>query len=215
MTGNKKTSGKRKTAQADFSGVIGFLSHFHPVFDCADDIMLRLTRVYLPQKTVILKPDQIANCVFFIEDGTLKSSEMRGDKEYINWILMGPAFAHNGRAFHTQSPCVELVDAVEPSVVSFLNYDDLYYLIEKHHSFAVCMFKLLGHITSMREINFSLMMSTPDLEIRVRRIAMIYPGLLSRVPLRLLALYMRMTPETLSRIVNKPEFADLKNKQDK
>ena len=38
---------------------------------------------------------------------------------------------------------------------------------------------------------------------------------LSRVPLRLLALYMRMTPETLSRIVNKPEFADLKNKQDK
>ena len=215
MSGNKYNGEKANTERTDFMGVISYLSHFYPIYDCADDVSARLTRAYLPQKTVVLKPGQIANCVYFIEEGTLKSSEMRNDKEFINWILMGPAFAHNGRSFHTQSPSFELVDTVEPSVVSFMNYEDLHFLVEKHHSFAVCMFKLMAHITSMREINFSLMMSTPDLEMRIRRMAMIYPGLLSRVPLRVLAIYLRITPETLSRIVNKPEFADLKVKQDK
>ncbi len=209
MENKEKTS---TTAQNDFMGVINYLSHFHPVYDCADEIAARLVRMHLPAKTVILKPGQIATCFYFIENGALKATEVRDGKEFINWILFGPSMAHNGRSFYSQSPGTELVDTVEPTVVSMMDHEDIYYLINKYHSFAACVVKLLGHIIAMREINFSLMVSVPDLETRVRRMAMLYPGLLTRVPLRLLAVYLRMTPETLSRIINKPEFADLKSK---
>lgn len=198
--------------QDDFMGVINYLSHFYPVYDCADDIKARLVRMHLPAKTVVLKPGQVANCFYFIEQGAMKATEIRDGKEFINWILFGPTMAHNGRSFHSQSPGTELVDTIEPSVVSMMKHEDIYYLLGKYHSFAVCIVKMLGHIIAMREFNFSLMVSVPDLETRVRRMAMLYPGLLERVPLRLLAVYMRMTPETLSRIINKPEFADLKMK---
>lgn len=206
---------RRKSGDAVDDGFLNFvkyLSHFHPVYTCADAIRKRVVRVVVPPKTVLLRPGLVSGNLCYIEKGMLKSTETRDGKENINWILMAPAVAQSARSFHTQSPAPETIETVEETSVIMLSYDDLFYLLESNHDFAVCMFKLMGHITVMRELNFALM-GVPDTESRVRRINLLYPGLFSRVPLRILASYLRMTPETLSRIINKEEFAGIKRKK--
>lgn len=195
----------------DFMSIITYLSHFHPIYSCADELKRRLVRVNLPPRTAILRPGQVCNNLFFIESGSLQASEVREGKEYINWILSGPAFAQSARSFHTQSIGAETIESVEDSVVTMLNSDDLYYMIHNYHDFSVCMFKLMTHITVMREVKFALAM-TPDAELRVLRLATLEPQLFERVPLNALASYLSMTPETLSRITHKKKLLQLMGK---
>lgn len=197
-----------KTQFDGFAAFFRYLSHFHPLSSCVGELRKRLIRVSLPPKAVILRPGQVSKHLCFIESGCLMASETRGGKDFINWVLTDGAMAHSARSFYTQSECTEMVECVEPSVIVMLGNDDLEFLIQHFHDFAICYSKMMAHITVIRELKFALS-SIPDAESRVRRMALLEPQLFSRVPLNVMASYLSMTPETLSRITHKKDMLPL------
>lgn len=191
-----------------FDNMVRYLAQLHPLGECVEAMKNRIVSACYPAKTVLLRPGQVANNLFFIEKGCLTSSELREGKVYYNWILTERCFTTATRSFFPQSVSCERIECLEPSTILSISYDDFYYLIENYHDFSVCIINLLSHITTLREIKFALA-NLPNAESRVRRMAMLNPQVFDRVPLNILANYLGMTPETLSRITHKKDFLPL------
>jgi len=158
--------------------------------------------------TVILRPGEVCKHSFFVEKGLLRSYTMNtSGKEHIlqfgseNWIV-----ADRSSAFFNE-PSELFIDAIEDTEVILIGSD----FIEKANEISPYFRKynqiaLQNHIRhQQKRINLLLSASA---ETRYMNFIQLYPDLISRVPQWMIASYLGITPESLSRVrkelANKP-----------
>ena len=156
-----------------------------------------------PKGTILLKPDEICKVGYKVISGCLKSYVINSSgKEHIiqfgpeDWLISDmESFTHN-----TKSKIY--IDAVEDSELEILDksYFPEFNEMENEMLLSVSL-KLRNNLIATKNRLISLLSSTS--EERYIEFTQTYPQLLQRLPQKLIASYLGMTPEHLSYIRGK------------
>ncbi len=194
--------------EEEFRKALSYLNSFHSLDQCESKVVNLFSRVYVPAHTIVLKPGQIATNVCFLEKGVVRNYVLKDGKEERSWIQHEPVLIRSLLSFYTQTPSDEYVETLEPSILAMMNHDAAYQAAYDYHDFAICLFKLIANSQVRREQMYSLI-KISDAESRVRKLISLDPMLFERVSNKIMAAFLEMTPETLSRILNKKEFKNM------
>lgn len=152
---------------------------------------------------LLLSQGQIAHFAFAVKKGCLKSYVIDdAGKEHIlqfapeGWLIGDMDSATN------KKPSVIFIDAIEDSEVSFIStaaFDDLQNL--EHALLSEMSLKLRNNLIATNKRIISLLSATA--KNRYVEFTEIYPTLVQRLPLKLIASYIGITPEYLSELRRK------------
>ena len=148
----------------------------------------------------LLKEGEICNHSFFVEKGLLRFYALNEEgKENIlqfateNWIV-----SDRGSAYF-QQPSTYYIDAIEPTTVVMINQDFITKVAEINPNFRIHNERLLqNHIRSLYK-RVSLLLGA-SAKTRYLDFIKTYPDVTLRVPQWMIASYLGVTPESLSRV---------------
>ncbi|MEM9025264.1 MAG: Crp/Fnr family transcriptional regulator, partial [Bacteroidota bacterium] len=160
-----------------------------------------LTRTTHPKGTLLLEEGRTCRQLWFLESGFLRFFVNKDGEEATKFFTEPPYCFTSPRSFNTGAPAAESIEALEESVVWVLSRDDAYALLERP-SWAA----FVRHLT--QEVQFFTEqileeLQTKTAEERYSRLVAEGSVLLQKVPLKHLASYLGIAPQSLSRIRKK------------
>jgi len=174
------------------------------IFEIPKEAVTQCNQFYSLKKVkkgeILLREGDICNETYFVEKGLLRMYSIdQNGKEHIiqfapeNWIIS------DRRSLYFNEKTMFYIDAVEESEVWILKKDFFLDIIKAYPKTIVNNDKLLQkHIKSLQERINSLLADTA--EERYLKFIKMYPNLMLRVPQWMVASYLGITPESLSRV---------------
>lgn len=159
-----------------------------------------LTPKKLRKKQYLLQEGDVCKAFAFIEKGALKaySVDDTGNEHIIQFGLEGWIIS-DLYSFLTGEPATYNIDAIEDAELVLINksaHEELLKKMPKYETFT--RMNITGAYLAMQK-RLTSIISSP-LEERYANLTALYPDLIQRVPQHMIASYMGLTPETLSRI---------------
>ncbi|MBK6265116.1 Crp/Fnr family transcriptional regulator [Marivirga sp. S37H4] len=148
----------------------------------------------------LLRKNEYCKHAFFVEEGLLRQYSINEKgKEHILSFAPENWFATDRESSVFNQPSVYYIQALEDSKVVMIDEDFIRLLSEKIPAFTDFNNRLLhNHIRHLQNrINLLLSAAAED---RYLQFIKMYPDLLLRVPQTMIASYLGITPETLSRV---------------
>lgn len=179
---------------------VSFLRRFTPLTD------EELYRVLLPvikirqfrKKEIITRENEVENYFNFIIKGLVRKYYRKDSEEINTQISMEGHLILSQESFHSRTPSEYVIEAIEPSTLVSIAYDDL----ERVYSSSSAM-ERLGRmvITYSMIIKDRWQMQMVKMTPRERFLNFVSrnPELMQRVPQKFLASYLNIKPETFSR----------------
>ena len=148
---------------------------------------------------VLLTNGEVAKSIFFILKGAIYQYSLKSAIEYNiidlhvenEWLL-------NHKSFVSQTPSVNFISAFTESEILEISIESIHYLMGRSPAFFQ-LNKILEHSTS--RVYFFDNLLTP-----LQKYQFIFenkPQLLQKFPLKIIASFLKITPETLSRVREK------------
>jgi CRP-like cAMP-binding protein len=159
----------------------------------------RLTFLQIPKDGFVIKESQTCSSVFFINKGCFRHYNIDdgGDESTID-LYIEDEWMLEYKSFVSQQPSQHFIQATTDSEILALHARDIHDLTRiSERFFRLMMILEMG----MRSQEFQQNRLTP--EEKYERLLKTRPELLQHFPLKHIASYMSMTPETLSRIRKK------------
>ncbi len=159
-----------------------------------------LTPKKLRKKQYLLQDGDVCKNIAFIEKGALKSYSVddNGNEHIIQFGLEGWIIA-DLYSFLTGEPATYNIDAIEDAelvLISKAAHEELLEKVPKYETFT--RLNITGAYLAMQK-RLTSIISSP-VEERYSTFTALYPNIVQRVPQHMIASYMGLTPETLSRI---------------
>lgn len=152
----------------------------------------------VPKGAFILKEGAVSKSIYFLSSGAFRQYYVSDDvQEVIQNLFIENDWIVESRSFITQKPSNALIQATEDSEVFELNVHDLHDLINMSSSF----FRMAGILHSASRTDSITDAISPDA--KYSWLLQNKPGFLQKFPLKYIASYLEITPETLSRVRNK------------
>lgn len=163
-------------------------------------IKIYLTPKKLRKKQYLLQEGDVCKTIAFIEKGALReySVDDSGNEHIIQFGLEGWIIS-DLYSFLTGEPATYNIDAIEDAELvlsSKTAHEELLQKVPKYETFT--RLNITGAYLAMQKRLTSIISTT--LEERYANFTTIYPNIVQRVPQHMIASYMGLTPETLSRI---------------
>jgi len=152
------------------------------------------------KETLLLRQGDVCSQVFFISKGLVRAYTLdSSEKEHI--IQFGPedSWVADRNSFYFNEPAMFFIDAIEDSEVVFLSrefYAKAEMMIPGFNSFSVMA---LHNFIRFMQRRINLLLSATA-EQRYLDFIELYPNLTLRVPQWMIASYLGITPESLSRV---------------
>ncbi|GAB3418135.1 Crp/Fnr family transcriptional regulator [Niabella aquatica] len=179
---------------------IKFLRHFVPLTD--NEIKKELLPIVnvreFTKKQVIAEAGQVENYMNFINQGLIRKYYKAGQDEHIVQISREGHLISSQESFYTRTPSEYIIDAIEPTILLSLTYEDMERLFQSSHSF-----ERLGRLVTVHTMvlkdkwQTSLIMQAP--RERFLNFVESHHEILQRVPQKYIASYLNIKPETFSR----------------
>jgi CRP-like cAMP-binding protein len=179
---------------------VKFLRQFVPLTDTeVRKELLPIIKVReFSKKEIITQAGEVENHMNFINKGLIRKYYKTGDDEHIVQLSIEGHLISSQESFYTRTPSEYYVEAIEPSVLISLTFEDMESLLASSHSF-----ERLGRLVTVHTMvlkdkwQTSLIMQQP----RDRFLNFVgnYPEIIQRVPQKYLASYLNIKPETFSR----------------
>ena len=146
--------------------------------------------------TILLDVGEVCSSVYFLEKGAVYQYQLdkENEKQIIDlnvpqdWII-------NHQSFTSRKPSTYRIEAYEDSRIQMLSITSIHALIAKSQTF-LQMGTLLEQ--AVARVRFFDHQYTPDE--KYQYVLKHQPALLQKFPQKILASYLKMTPETLSRV---------------
>lgn len=152
--------------------------------------------------------EQHHNCEHycFISSGALRGFVKHADKEITTWMSVENELVTSIYSLHQRMPALENIQAVEPSWLLQLKVEEMEALYRLHPDFNISGRILLQQYYRDAELR-SYLARIPDAEQKYRFFRKQYAHLDQRMPLKLIASYLGIRHETLSRIRKRVEVS--------
>lgn len=151
---------------------------------------------------IILEEGAVCRHFYFLERGLIRFFCNFDGNDLTKTFAIAPYCFTSKTSFRMQSASEEGIQALDKTVVRRISFDD-YRKLEKINSWNIFMRKLLNEIQEYSE-KFYLEIKTITAEERYRLILNTYPAeLIRKIPLKHLASFLGVAPQSLSRIRKK------------
>lgn len=152
------------------------------------------------KRELIDRPGQVCNYRNYIEKGAFRSYYIDNDgKEHTVQIAVEDWFVSDFYSYITQTPATLFVEALEDSMILQMTYDDIEGLCKETHALSEYF-----RITTERAFAFSRKRALSNLSLtaeeRFLELEQRYPNIVNRVPQKVIASYLGMTPEFMSKV---------------
>jgi CRP/FNR family transcriptional regulator, anaerobic regulatory protein len=154
---------------------------------------------HIPKKTFILKEGEVCKNLIFIVSGMARAYSYSDETQVTSWFMKENDMIISVKSFFRQQPSAENMETLEDSEIALLSYDHLNYLYGKYPEYNVVGRILTEHYYVLSEERSS-SLRIHNAEERYQILLKLHPEILKRAPLKYVASYLSMTPETLSRL---------------
>lgn len=156
--------------------------------------------------------DEVCTKIAFVSEGLFRMFYIVNGEENTTLFFSENQFVTDYFSFLTQTPSIGPIQAIEDSIVYSISYKDLQRLYEFKN------WERIGRIMSERAFSFSVMEANrflhDDFDTRYVTFIKENPDYIQRIPQYMIASYLKMTPETLSRVkkrINKKSESEFKS----
>jgi len=185
--------------------VISFLSQFTELTENAIlAIENKVQKMELPKKHILLKKGKVCNYFYFVEKGLARNFFEEDGRELTNDIVLEGELLISFSSFISRQPSMETIELLEDSVLYAIHYDDLQQLYKTYPA--------LEHTGRMIAEHYYNSLSTKNYRLKFSNTTERYEHLFNtkieivkRVPIGIIASYLGMSIETLSRIRSKQD----------
>ncbi len=150
---------------------------------------------------LILQEGKICRHLYFVESGLFHFYINKDGNDITKFFTVAPYFFTSQASFNAQKPATENIQALEKSVVWQITYkqsNELYQL----KSWTAFARKIIQEVQFFTEEILE-ELQTETAEFRYEKMLKKNPELLKRIPLKVLASYLGIAPQSLSRIRKK------------
>ncbi|MBX0334305.1 Crp/Fnr family transcriptional regulator [Pontibacter sp. HSC-14F20] len=181
-----------------------FFQHFNSKVQLTEDeqahIKAYLTLKKIRKKQYLLQEGDVCKMIAFVEKGALRaySVDENSNEHIIQFGLEGWTIS-DLFSFLTGEPATYNIDALEDSelvIISKSAHEELLQTMPKYETFT--RLNITGAYLAMQRRLTSII--SASVEERYQDFIALYPHIAQRVPQHMIASYMGLTPETLSRI---------------
>lgn len=168
-----------------------------------------LAAAHYPKGAVLVQAGAPSDKMYFLLRGAVRACYEHQGKEYTDWFVFENMFFCSIGAFFGGTPSAQCIEALEPCDVLLLTRAQLDALSDAHTDMLRLNQVLLTHalVTLQQSIIDQRFKTATE---RYATLLHTYPQALQRVPLKHIASFLGVTPETVSRI-----RADLKASETK
>jgi CRP-like cAMP-binding protein len=157
----------------------------------------RLTTRMLKRKELLLRPHFITESMSFIEEGSLRLYTRTPQSEISFHFFTEGQWAADIESLLLQRPSLNYLEAMEPTTVLSISLRDLHALMDLDPAFRL-LNALIANMTISTTHIVSINTNSPDE--RYKALLEKHPDWINRFPQHLLASFLGMTRETLSRV---------------
>ncbi len=180
-----------------------FLDYVQKFVDITEDEFRQFIDPYIAvrkfgKKQIITEEGTVENYFNFIIKGLARKYYKKGKEEINTQISFEGHILHSQESFHSRIPSEYVVEAIEPTTLVSITYDDLEKIYARSQRMEHLGRLIITHTMVLKDRwQIQLVMHTP----RERFIYFVNrnPELLQRVPQKYLASYLNIKPETFSR----------------
>ena len=156
-------------------------------------------KITLAKNEYLLTENQICRQLYFLEKGALRGFYTVDGKEITHWFGFENDFVTSFHSFITQEPSVEHIQLLEGSILWAIDKDKLTALFDRFHEIErLTRIVYEKYYIRLEERYVNAQFKTA--RERYENLLMQTPYILERVPLGLIAAYLGISQETLSRI---------------
>jgi len=149
------------------------------------------------KKEFLIEEDQVSNSFTFILTGSFRLFKKLNDSDLTINFFVENSWIADLESLLTQRPSGNYIEAVEDSEIAFIKLRDLHELMDRHPCFRM-LNALLADLTISTAYVATINSKSPDE--RYKELLLKHPEWINRFPQMLIASYLGMTPETLSRV---------------
>lgn len=179
-----------------------YLNQYTPITaESFAELVQQITFLKVKKHEYLLNVNQVAKNIYFVCKGLIISEwpDLEGNVHIKNFFVEGKLAASTVSAI-LMAPSQFSLQALEDSVLISFNYQKLKDIIYRHEDLKSFYIRYLENnwviINEKRQISFAAQNASD----RYKAFLKDYPNLINRVPLKLIAYYLGITPTQLSRI---------------
>jgi CRP-like cAMP-binding protein len=159
----------------------------------------------LCKKQYLLKAGHVSRQICFIEKGLLRCFYDQAEMEVSSWFMKEGDVIISVESFFKQKPSYESIQALDETVVHFIEYNELQFIYKNFLEFNYVARVLTENYYTLSEQRLYSLRMQRSLE-RYEHLLQNFPELILRVPSKYIASYLGISEETLSRIKAKKIF---------
>lgn len=157
------------------------------------------SKIKIKRNELLLNTQSVDDRVFYLYEGTIRAYILIGEKEQnVRFAYSGEIFTHVD-SFFQGTPSIYYLQAIKSCEIGIIPKATILDWVNVSTDRLVFWNQLLSHqLLGSLEREIDLLIEKP--EERLARVLLRSPRLFQEIPLRHIANYLRMSPETLSRI---------------